>query len=388
MKHFGQALLALTLGLGALASSPAWSEENLGSYSYSPVQNSGGKWRIAYYQGGNTNNYYRYLSATVKGLMDLGWVEQMQLPEDEDRDTRPLWEWLGTHLKSDFVEFVPDAYYTADWDGDKRTAMRKSLIDRLNTDDDLNLVIAMGTWAGKDLANDEHSTPIMVMSSTDPFRAGIIESNEDSGYDHVHARVDPLRHERQLRVFRNIIGFEKLGVAYEDSVLGRSYAAIELIEKFAKEENFEVVRCFTKDDIPNRALAGSSVVNCFEELVPQVDAMYVVSQNGVNADTIPRLVTIANKHRVPTFSQQGSEEVRYGFLLSIARGGGFKPVGRFLATTMAKIFNGAQPRQLKQLFEERPAIAINLKTAENIGLYLYADVLAAADEIYPDIETP
>ena len=63
-------------------------------------------------------------------------------------------------------------------------------------------------------------------------------------------------------------------------------------------------------------------------------------------------------------------------------------MGTFLAATMAKIFNGAQPRQLSQVFEDAPNIAINLKTAERIGLYLYADVLAAADEIFREIESP
>ena len=77
----------------------------------------------------------------------------------------------------------------------------------------------------------------------------------------------------------------------------------------------------------------------------------------------------------------------YGFLLSISRPS-FKPVGHFLAVTLSKVLNGAKPRQLNQLFEESPNIAINLKTAELIGLYLYADVLAAADELYQEISTP
>ncbi len=249
-------------------------------------------------------------------------------------------------------------------------------------------MMAMGTWAGLDLANNEHATPTMVISSSDAMRAGIIKSNDDSGYDHVHARVDPYRYERQIRVFHNIVGFEKLGIAYQDTGLGKTYAAISLVEKVAEEKGFELVRCFTKDDIPDKKLAEMSVVKCFEELAPQVDAIYVVAQSGVNANTMPHLVDIANEYRLPTFSQQGSEEVRYGFLLSISSHGGFLPIGRFLATTMAKIFNGAKPRDLNQLYEERPAIAINLKTAEIIGLYLYAEVLAAADEIYRNVETP
>ena len=388
MFFCGRVVFVLLIILAAVFSNLGSADEKQDEYDYLPVTKAGQKWRIGYYQGGPSGNYYPYLVATVKGLMDLGWIEVMDLPGGKSEDTQSLWNILAQHIDSDYIEFIPDGYYTANWDSETRKVLRSTILDRLNKQKDIDLMIAMGTWAGKDLATNEHHVPTMVISSTDPLRAGIIASNEDSGFDHVHARVDPRRHERQIRIFHNIIGFRKLGVAYEDTVLGRSYAAIDLLEKVAAEKGFEIVRCFTEDDIPDRKIAGDSVIKCFEELAPQVDAAYVVVQSGVNADTIPTLVAITNKHRVPTFSQQGSDEVRYGFLLSIAREGGFAPVGRFLAVTMAKILNGAKPRQLKQVFEEGPDIAINLKTAEMIGLYLHADVLAAADEIYREIETP
>ncbi|HRD66642.1 MAG TPA: ABC transporter substrate binding protein [Candidatus Competibacter sp.] len=363
-----------------------WPIEASTKFNYQPVTKAGKKWRIAYYQGGASSNYYPYLFATVKGLINLGWIEKGNLPDSKNEDTKELWDWLAKNLKSDYINFVADAYYSADWNPDTREGLRKSIIDRLNTKKDIDLIIAMGTWAGKDLANNEHSVPTMVMSSTDPARAGIIASNEDSGYDHVFARVAPRRFQRQVRVFHDVIRFKKLGIAYENSNLGRTYAAIDLIEAVAKEKQFEIARCFTKDDIPDQGQAGESVIKCFEELAPQVDALYVVIQNGVNDKTLPKLVAIANKYRIPTFSQQGSDEVKKGILLSISREGGFGPVGRFLAISMAKIFNGAKPREINQVFEEGPALAINLKTAELIGLYLNAEILAAADEIYREIE--
>ena len=66
----------------------------------------------------------------------------------------------------------------------------------------------------------------------------------------------------------------------------------------------------------------------------------------------------------------------------------FKYVGQFYAETLAKILNGAKPRQLDQIFEGPPKIAINLKTAEVIGYDPPVDVLGAADEIYQEIEAP
>jgi ABC-type uncharacterized transport system substrate-binding protein len=357
-------------------------------FGTTPKLNNGQKWRVGYYEGGYDANYYNYLAATIRGLMELGWIEKAEIPEPKGRETKPVWDWLSKHAKSQYLQFVEDAYYTALWDKDQRSYLRTVIISRLNAKKDINLMLAMGTWAGKDLATDEHSIATMIMSTSEPVKSGIIKSVEDSGLDHIHARVDPLRFERQIRIFHDMIGFKRLGVAYEDSEFGRAYAAIELVETVAKERGFEVVRCYTQSDIADQGLAGQSVVNCFKDLAHnKVDAIYVTYQGGVNNKTIPELVKIANENRTPTFSQAGAEWVKNGFLMSISRAG-FKPVGLFEAAIMAKVFNGAKARQLPQLFQEAPNIALNLKTAEIIGLYLYADMLAAADEIYNEISIP
>lgn len=359
-----------------------------GDFSTVPRANDGARWRVAYYEGGSNSTYFLNLYATIEGMMRLGWLPEQPLPDARDRDTRALWEWLVANADSKYLEFVADGFYSASWNEEERTQLRKRIVERLNQRDDVDLLIAMGTWAGKDLASDEHHTPTVVMSTSDPVGSDIIRSAEDSGLPHVHARVDPHRYERQVRVFHDIIGFNRLGVAYENSPVGRTYAAIDTVEKVAEERGFKVVRCYTQSDTADHSMAAESVVSCFDFLSRNADAIYVTVQGGVNGKSIPELVRIANERRVPTFSQLGSEEVRNGFLLSISRAGGFQPVGMFLAATIAKVFNGAKPNELEQVFEDAPNIAINLKTAEMVGFYLYAEVLAAADEIYREINLP
>ena len=378
----------LSVVLLCIVNASSWASET-DKFGTAPVLNDGQKWRVVFYEGGPHANYYNYLEATIRGLMKLGWIEQSELKgiQSKKMDTKRLWNWLVNNSKSDYLEFVEDGYYSANWDDEQRQANRSSLLKRLSFEDDIDLVIAMGTWAGLDLANNEHSVPTIVMSTSDPVEAGIIKSTNDSGYDHVHARIDPYRYERQLRIFHDIIRFKKLGIAYEDSIAGRTYSAIDTVEKVAAEIGFEIVKCYTKSDISDTDVASQSVIRCFDELSKEVDAIYVTIQGGVNTESIPSLVAIANKNSIPTFSQLGSKEVQQGFLFSISRPG-FKPAGLFLSATIAQILNGAKPRQLKQLFEDSPSIAINLKTAEIVGLYLYADILAAADTIYREIKNP
>jgi ABC-type uncharacterized transport system substrate-binding protein len=356
-------------------------------FDINPQTNKGVKWRVGYYEGGEYIDYQKIFAETIKGLMKLGWIEREDLPELKGEKTEDLWKWLSRKAKSRYIEFVADAHYSANWDEALREKMKTAVIRRLNTKKDIDLMIAMGTWAGQDLANNDHTTPTEVISASDPVAAGIIKSVEDSGYDHVHAQIDPFRYERQVRVFHEIIGFKKMGICYEDTEAGRSYAAIDKVEKIAKERGFEIVRAFTKSDVADPKLAEESVKKAFQTLVKKCDAIYVTVQGGVNYRSIPDLVRISNENQIATFSQSGSEEVKYGFLASISQAG-FKYIGEYHAEITAKILNGAPLRQLPQLFEEPPKIAINLKTAETIGFDPPVDILLAADEIFQEIITP
>ena len=361
----------------------AGSYTDKGAFPAEPVMNGDQRWRIGYFEGGEYTDYQKILIETVKGLMQKGWIEKVEVPDQEGEQTALFWQWLRG-VDSKYLEFVKDAHYNAQWHETQRDQIAEEIVSRLNHENDIDLMIAMGTWAGKALSNDRHSTATMVLSASDPLAAGIIKSVDDSGFDHIHATLDPNRYERQVRVFHDIVNFKTLGVAYEDSDNGRSYAALDVIENLSKERGFKVVRCFTLSDITDSGKAEASVIECFNELAPKVDAIYVTVQGGVTGKSIGKLVSIANKHRVPTFSQSGSEEVSKGLLLSLSQAG-FRYVGEFHASTFAKVFNGALPNQLTQLFEEPPRMAVNLKTAEVVGFNPPLLLLGAADEVYRNI---
>ncbi len=357
------------------------------NFETTPKKNNKSKWRLSYYEGGEYLNYQLVFIATIQQLMSLGWIEQIAIPKQDGEQTADLWNWLVKNVKSDYIEFVKDGHYTAKWDDILTKKMVGEIINRLNTKKDIDLIIAAGTSAGKGLANNRHHTPTIVISTSDPIGAGIVKSVEDSGNDHVLARVDPRRYERQIRIFHEVIGFKKLGVAYENSKSGKAYAATTDVEKISKENGFEIVRCFTNDEVPDVKVSEESVKKCFRELSKKVDAIYVTEQNGINRNSIPELVQIVNSAHIPTFSQASSDEVKAGFLLSISQAG-WKYVGKFYAETIAKVFNGAKPGQLGQLFEDPTKIAINLKTAEVIQYDPPVDVLGSADEIYTEIVPP
>ena len=145
-------------------------------FKVDPITNNGKKWRVGYYEGGAYINYQKQLTETVKGLMQLGWLETAELPKQTGEATDTLWAWLSTQAKSDYIEFVADAHYSAFWENNKRGEVEDAIVFRLNNEKDIDLMIAMGTWAGKGLANYRHRVNTLVFSTSNPISSGIIKS--------------------------------------------------------------------------------------------------------------------------------------------------------------------------------------------------------------------
>jgi ABC-type uncharacterized transport system substrate-binding protein len=356
-------------------------------YSTSPPAQAAKKWRIGYYEGGPYKSYPVTLTAIVNSLAELGWIERITVPQHDEKDMSKLWAWLAVNVKSKYLEFVPDAFYSYNWKKENRDQTKQTVIRRLKETADIDLIIAMGTWAGKDLANNEHSVPVIVCSVSDAVAAKIIPGVEDSGFDHVHALVDPKRFERQIQAFHDIIGFKKLGISYIDTVDGRSYAAIDDIKKIAEKRNFEIIQC----PVPAGGATpetNSKTVECAKTLASKIDAYYLTMQSSVNKETLPKIISAMNAAKIPVFSQSGSDEVRHGALLSIATSTDMAVYGKFHAEVIAKVINGAKPRDLDQVCEAPLKIAFNKATAKAIDLKddVFQLLSKIAQEVYDKVE--
>jgi ABC-type uncharacterized transport system substrate-binding protein len=350
------------------------------TYAVAPITHHGKKWRVGYYEGGPYINYPANLKAIARGLAALGWMQNIAAPEVQSpSDAHGVWQSLA-RAESDYIEFVEQVFYSADWNQSFRDDNRAAALELLRGKQ-VDLMIAMGTWAGQDLANNLHSVPIMVVSSSDPVAAGIVKDVERSGFDHVHARCDPNRYPQQLRLFHDIAGFKHLGIVYEDSVVGRSYAALSAVRTVAAERGFSLVTCEAPWSGMSVQMSMRNLIQCHKTMAPRIDALYLTVHQGVDLEYMDEILKPMMAYRIPTWSQRGPQEVRRGVLLSISRGD-FQSIGIYHATIMAKIFNGALPGELNQVFEDPKRIAINLKTARRIGFEIPRGLLQVADEVY------
>ena len=352
------------------------------------LRDDGEKWRIGYYEGGQFRDYEVIFKATLRGLMALGWMDELVLPPYNNPEPGGFWQWLSTHARSDYLEFPADGWHAAgDFDPQQRPVVVEKLISRLNGPRDLDLVIAMGTWAGQDLSTDAINTPVVVASTSDPVASGIVASAEDSGRAHLHAKTEPGRYGRQVELFHDVFRFQRLGVVYEDSLEGRSFAAIDEIETIAAARGFVLETCHAPFNGVTQQEATRAAIDCYRDVAARADAVYVTVHRGVTPQSLPAVLEPLFERALPTFSMLGEQEVRQGVLMSIAQLN-YVYVGRFHAETIARILNGAQPRGLPQVWQAPAKIALNLETAERIGYDPAVDILMASDEIFMEISPP
>lgn len=348
-----------------------------------PVTRPDGKrWRIGYVESGDYADYPLTLIQIVDGLQHLGWLK-LGVPIPQGLDGHALWDWLAGNVHSQYLQFVQDAFWQpGNFVASLRAPMRAAIRQRIRERGDIDLVIAMGTWAGQDMRAIGPPVPTIVGSASDPVAAGISDSIQDSGRDNLHTRIEPERYQRQVRLFHEIVPFKTLGIVYEDTEAGRTYAAVSAVEQVSRELGFSVKACHANLSGVPAETAVANAIACYRQLAQEhVDAVYVTVNRGVTLDSIKVIAQILDQAKIPSFSMAGSKEVQRGILLSLAQED-MSYVGLFQAETIARIFNGAKPRQLSQVWIDPPKIALNLATARTIGFDPPVDILLAADEVY------
>ena len=355
-----------------------------------PHAEEGKKWRIGYCESTRFVNYAEHLYALVKGLTALGWLQGTeQFPyQPGQEDTRSLWEWLANRDLGPYLTFVADGYYS--YDGTSQVTQKRKtdeIVRRLNHKKDIDLMLVMGTVAGKLVADDRHSVPVMVFSTSNAVAAGIVQSVETSGRDHVWAHTYPSRFKRQLEVFHDTFAFKRLGMVYEDSPAGRALAALNDAEALARERNFTIVRRFVADNQKDKHRFFNDVHAAHRTLAGEVDAMYMTIYPGSRTfEMLPALMEPFYEKKVPVVTQLKGE-VQYGALMSVADAD-FMGIGLFGAEAIMSVLKGGAIRNLPQRFESTPYIVLNLEVAKKIGYRPPFAILLVADRIYRKIERP
>ncbi|MFW5908006.1 MAG: ABC transporter substrate binding protein [Desulfosalsimonas sp.] len=316
-----------------------------------------GNYRIGYLEGGSYWLFSDSMDAVKESLESRGWLDR--------------------------ITFQDDAWFSPGWDKEDLWGKRASeLMDR----GDLDLVIAAGTDAAEALLEaNNNETPVVGMAISDPVRAGLVESTEDSGIDNFTVRQDPGRYKRMFEMFHEVVKFKRLGVIYPDTKSGRQYTNLEEARAIAEEKDFELLEY---DRITSES-ADDCLRGIRSLLERGMDAFFIPSLLGFDWEEsdVEKILNYLNDNNIPTFARNGSRDVRAGALMGFSTVD-FTRRGKFLADMIIRILEGEKPRSLNMVDKGSPKISFNLYVANKIGFNPPYDLLAATDELYKETVLP
>ncbi|MCI5120140.1 MAG: hypothetical protein D3908_02905, partial [Candidatus Electrothrix sp. AUS4] len=261
----------------------------------SPITNSGKKWRIGYFEGEGYYEFTEQLKYLFEALISIRLIDKVEVPEmdtSEKDSARKFWSWMSRNTKSDYVEFVDDAFWSNTNEEDSCKVNKEDIYERAVKEKYIDLMVAMGTVAGKCLSQQkEYNVNTMVMCASNPVYSEIVKNPECSGVEHIHATIEKDEFFNEINLFYQLVGFKKLGIVYQDTPEGRVYAAIEDARRFKEEHHNDKVEL-----VALRIPGGYSeeqrkevLPEIYQDLAGQVDAIYITEHLEENKDNIDLL---------------------------------------------------------------------------------------------------
>lgn len=345
--------------------------------TYSETENQ--KLRIGYVESERLDNFSRNLSGILASFIDLGLINSSYKVDLNELDTLKIWNDICDNYSSDKIELVKNMYFNV-------KELSESEYSQMVNRDDVDLIIAMGTVAGKYFLENETKNKFMVFACADPVSAGIIKSETERYTDNSFAHLDRTRYARQIIASHNILKFKKIGVVYQDTAEAFSYSAIDKLRKLSAELNFEIVEKHVVESQNENDYDRyyRDLKQAYKELVEEgIDSLYITTATIENDNLLGLLEPDIYANNIPTIAQFSEEQVEYGALMGFVINDAMEQ-GYFAATQIKAYLEGTPFNQLEQVNDDTPKMSLNYDIAKCINLKIPFSTLLIIDKIYAD----
>ncbi|MCR5084113.1 MAG: hypothetical protein K6A65_01255 [Succinivibrionaceae bacterium] len=380
------ALAALTL-CGAPLAQPAPHLPDQGAAARPTGCALGQRLRVAVAEDGPYGHYDAIFRYTLSALDRYGLARIPRVPSNVSIDDRDIVLWLTSKLSErgpGCVTFAPDRFYNAGWREEGYRAVRDAIYERANKRGDLDLVLVFGDRLARELAHDDLSAKVLVLTSFNPEQTGLVGPGEFSDRRNVLVRKNPDNVETALKIYQRLTRFERLGVILDSHERNQAMVGADKIRHFAAGAGVRLEEC------PANYMTGDTKANLAEfrrcvGILAQsgVDAVYLTANSSLPqprywTDELNPLV----QGNIPFFSQGGLRDVRHGMLMGVGYDTESDLMGDFVARTVRAIIAGVPVGQISQYFHSPMLLALNLQTAALLNYQPSFESLGASDRIY------
>ncbi len=233
---------------------------------------------------------------------------------------------------------------------------------------DLILSISTPATLATKKATADNKIPVVFVPLTDPVGAGLVNSLSQPGGNLTGVTFGPQEAQRLAWLTKIAPDVKQVYIIYNPND-NSPQLALKIVTETASKLGIEIIAraADTLEDI-DAALA---------DLPEDADAIYILPDSQTEAK-LADILAVANAHNLPT-SVSNVERVKDGPLYSYA----MKQIsgGQQAARLADQILKGIKPADLPVETAEF-FLAINLKTAQTIGLNISDNILSQAETIY------
>ena len=196
-----------------------------------------------------------------------------------------------------------------------------------------DLILAIATSSAQASYNATKDIPILITAVTDPVKAGIAKSLDNSGTN-VTGTSDDLPIGKQFELLKKLApNAKKIGIVYNTSE-ANSQIQVENAKKAAPEYGFEIVTTGVTN--------VSEVPQSLDSIVGKIDALYVPTDNAV-VSSIATVVNTCYKKNIPVI---GSEKGQVTSGALATTGIDYTKLGYQTGLMAVEIINGKKPSEL------------------------------------------
>lgn len=277
------------------------------------------------------------------------------------------------------IAFPDRLHVSPGWDAAESDYRREAR--KLMDDPSVDVIVSMGTAATKALlAENNGRTPIMSVDVADPVGAGIVDPHTGLGAPNLTIQYIKDKWFKVFAMFHEAIPFRRMGIMYHDSAEGLSYSNVREAREVARERGFALVEYPLLDKAESAATCARGIDWL---LARGIDAFYVSALNCFDwtRDSPQPLFDKLNARSIKTFARDGSIHVRRGALMGLSTLD-YAPLGKFYADRMAAALGLLPPQADLEKSVYTPKIALNLVTANKLGIDFPMFLLISADELF------
>ena len=231
-----------------------------------------------------------------------------------------------------------------------------------------DLILAVATPSAQAMVNQVEDVPVLFAGITDPVAAGLVPSWEPSGTN-VTGTSDLNPEGKPADLIKEVLpNAQTIGFVYS---LGEKNSVVQLEALQAEAEPLGMT-------VQEAGVTNASELITVLQALAEVDVIYVGTDNTV-VNALDAVVEFAQENKIPLVVADAPSVERGG---AVARGIDYYELGKRTGEMAYDILvNGVDPGTIAPLQVTNTEIAVNVASAEKMGLVFTPEFLANATDV-------